>query len=440
MLTDYHVHLRPDEPRYAARELLHDGERRALSRGRRRRGGIAELGVSEHIHRFRQALDDLAAPVLGRAGDGRPRRLLRVPRRQPLRVGIEVDFVPGAEDRIAALLGARDFDYVVGSVHFVGDRCGRPRPLRRLEDRGARSRSRLGALLRAGRRASATSGLFDVIAHPDLVKVWGTDRPRPEGDLRRFYEPAVEAIAESRGGGRGLDRGPAQAGGRALPVAGFAEMLRRGWGAVLALLRRPRARADRASPTTRRVAFMRGLRDRRGQHVSRGASGRWSLWDERSRSASATTATASPPGRPLVLGGSRSPTSGASTATPTPTCSPTRSSTRCSAPPALGDIGTHFPPDDERWRDADSIDLLRTVLGDDSRPGVNVDATVICEEPRLGAAPRRAWSAASARRSARRSSVKATTNEGMGCDRPRRGHRRDGRALCRTGSPEQHPE
>ena len=35
----------------------------------------------------------------------------------------------------------------------------------------------------------------------------------------------------------------------------------------------------------------------------------------------------------------------------------------------LGDLGTHFPPDDERWRDADSLDLLRTVLGDARRPG-----------------------------------------------------------------------
>ena len=36
-----------------------------------------------------------------------------------LRLGIEADFIPGAEDRIANLLEARDFDYVVGSVHFL---------------------------------------------------------------------------------------------------------------------------------------------------------------------------------------------------------------------------------------------------------------------------------------------------------------------------------
>ena len=59
----------------------------------------------------------------------------------------------------------------------------------------------------------------------------------------------------------------------------------------------------------------------------------------------------------------------------------------------LGDLGTHFPADDERWRDADSLDLLRTVLGMLAGPVVNVDATVICEAPRLGAAPRARWSA-----------------------------------------------
>ena len=44
---------------------------------------------------------------------------------------------------------------------------------------------------------AARSGLFDILAHPDLVKVWGGERPRPDGDLRRFYELAMEGIAES---------------------------------------------------------------------------------------------------------------------------------------------------------------------------------------------------------------------------------------------------
>ena len=78
-----------------------------------------------------------------------------------------------------------------------------------------------------------------------------------------------------------------------------------------------------------------------------------------------------------------------------------------------GDIGTLFPDSDERWRDADSIDLLRTAVGTIGGRIVNVDATVICEEPRLG--PHRAeMERILAEATSARVSVKATTNEGMG--------------------------
>ena len=54
----------------------------------------------------------------------------------------------------------------------------------------------------------------------------------------------------------------------------------------------------------------------------------------------------------------------------------------------LGDIGTHFPPGDERWRGADSMGLLSRAVAllhaRDWRVG-NVDVTVICESPRIGA-------------------------------------------------------
>jgi histidinol-phosphatase (PHP family) len=43
----------------------------------------------------------------------------------------------------------------------------------------------------------AGSGLYDLLAHPDLVKVWGPARPMPERDLRFFYEPAIQAIADA---------------------------------------------------------------------------------------------------------------------------------------------------------------------------------------------------------------------------------------------------
>src|SRR5436190_13959752 len=50
---------------------------------------------------------------------------------------------------------------------------------------------------------------------------------------------------------------------------------------------------------------------------------------------------------------------------------------------ALGDLGELFPDDEDEWRGADSIDLLRVVVGRLTGAGANVDATVICEEPGL---------------------------------------------------------
>ena len=53
---------------------------------------------------------------------------------------------------------------------------------------------------------------------------------------------------------------------------------------------------------------------------------------------------------------------------------------------ALGDIGSHFPDTDARWKDADSTDLLAAVVKEIRGAGYkvgNIDATVICEHPRL---------------------------------------------------------
>jgi 2-C-methyl-D-erythritol 2,4-cyclodiphosphate synthase len=78
-----------------------------------------------------------------------------------------------------------------------------------------------------------------------------------------------------------------------------------------------------------------------------------------------------------------------------------------------GDIGTLFPDDEERWRDADSVDMLRTVVGTIAGRIVNVDATLVCEAPRL--APYKAeMERILAEATSARVSVKATTNEGMG--------------------------
>lgn len=195
MLTDYHLHLRPDELGATPAEYFTPAnvERYGEAAGER---GIEELGVSEHVYRFREALTVWRHPLWQEfARDDLESYCAFVREQTELRLGIEADFVPGTEDRMANLLEAHDFDYVVGSVHFLRDEA------LDMEEWG---------IWKAGRgpeeiwrryfetlAEAARSGLFDILAHPDLVKVWGPDRPRPEGDPRSYYEPAIAAIAES---------------------------------------------------------------------------------------------------------------------------------------------------------------------------------------------------------------------------------------------------
>jgi histidinol-phosphatase (PHP family) len=194
MLTDYHVHLRPDEDgtepeRYFTRENVGRYLRAAGE------AGIEELGASEHVHRFRQALSVWDHPFWLRSARDDLDAYADFVRATPLRLGIEMDYVAGREERIANLLGAYDFDYVIGSVHFVRDKA---------VDydvwdiwRSVSDPDRVWGLYFEALAEAARSGLYDILAHPDLIKVWGPARPRPARDPRFHYEPAVEAIGES---------------------------------------------------------------------------------------------------------------------------------------------------------------------------------------------------------------------------------------------------
>jgi histidinol-phosphatase (PHP family) len=195
VLTDYHLHLRPDGHGASAEQYFtpENAERYRAVAGER---GIAELGVSEHVYRFEQVLDVWQHPFwVSYAHDDLDAYCSFVREQTDLRLGIEADFVPGAEDRMANLLAARDFDYVIGSVHFIREGAVDMDDYsvwdsgRSVEEIWRRYFETIGE--------AARSGLFDILAHADLVKVWGKERPLPEGDLRRYYELAIDGIAES---------------------------------------------------------------------------------------------------------------------------------------------------------------------------------------------------------------------------------------------------
>jgi histidinol-phosphatase (PHP family) len=198
VLTDYHVHLRPDDlqatpARYFTAANAENYRTVAEERG------IAELGVSEHIYRFTDALKIWDHPLWREsARDDVDDYCAFVREETDLRLGIEADYIPGREDRVASFLEGREWDYVVGSIHFVGEGDG-ALDHEDFDVWGAGADpdkvwktyfTWLGEL--------AATGLYDILAHPDLVKYWGpTRRPFPEGDLRRFYDLAMEPIAAS---------------------------------------------------------------------------------------------------------------------------------------------------------------------------------------------------------------------------------------------------
>ena len=209
MLTDYHLHLRPDEPDTPdERFFTSENVDRYLAAAEA--AGIAELGVSEHVYRFTQALDLWRHPLWEQEARDDLDAYCDFVRTTPLRLGIECDYIPAAEDRTAALLEARDFDYVVGSVHFIGDDAVDHEGFDIWEGSGDPDR--------------VWARYFEALAHPDLVKVWGGARPLPERDPRFFYEPAVEAIAESGIAVEVSTAGLRKPVGEIYPAVGFAEM------------------------------------------------------------------------------------------------------------------------------------------------------------------------------------------------------------------------
>jgi histidinol-phosphatase (PHP family) len=194
VLTDYHVHLRPDDVEATPAERYLTAANAERYRTVASERGIEELGVAEHVYRFTQALDVWQHELWRQsARDDLDAYCAFVREETDLKLGIEADFVPGREDRMRELLDARDFDYVVGSIHFVGDGAV-DYDLYDIWGQGG-SPDRVWRTYFEWLAEAAASGMFDILAHPDLVKVWG--QPKPEGDLRRFYDRAMEGIAES---------------------------------------------------------------------------------------------------------------------------------------------------------------------------------------------------------------------------------------------------
>ena len=187
MIVDYHMHLRNRRE-----EIAHDTWSVDPFVEAARAAGVDEIGFTEHVYYFTQTrtlwtipyqtercVYDLDAYV-DAVAEARGRGL-------PVKLGLEVDYVPGREDETRALLAPYPWDYLLGSVHFIDGLGvdGEPRLVDEVGVQGAWHRY-FETLARA-----ASSGLFDSLSHPDLVKVFGD---RVEGF---DYAAIADAIAES---------------------------------------------------------------------------------------------------------------------------------------------------------------------------------------------------------------------------------------------------
>jgi histidinol-phosphatase (PHP family) len=176
LLTDYHLHLRTDERENTPERFFTPANVERYREAAEERG-ITELGVAEHIYRFTAALEIWQHPFWREfTHDDLDDYCGFVREETDLRLGIEMDFV-------------------VGSVHFLRDHS------LDTEDYSVwgagESAEKIWRRYFETVAESARSGLYDIIAHPDLVKVWGRAAPRPDTDLRRYYEPTVEAFLDA---------------------------------------------------------------------------------------------------------------------------------------------------------------------------------------------------------------------------------------------------
>ncbi len=159
-----------------------------------RAAGLAEIGFSDHCPmsgpepfddwRMRRAdLPRYVEQILAAREEAAP---------FPVRLGLECEFIDGAEPWIEELAGLAPWDYFIGSVHYLapGWDVDNPKWIGRFNASDAAVEDIWDQYWQTFARC-ARSGLFDLLAHPDLVKKFGH---RPAGDLRRYYEPAVAAL------------------------------------------------------------------------------------------------------------------------------------------------------------------------------------------------------------------------------------------------------
>jgi histidinol-phosphatase (PHP family) len=173
-LIDYHLHVVAHGDRPMTVENILAYYEVAKERG------ISQMGITEHD----RYLDDIDLAAFQEAREWS--------RDVELRLGIEIDFVPGKEAQMDRFAKALPYDYIIGSVHRVGgEEVDHPDHTEIYEKWETYD---LYEAYYENVRAAALSGRFDVLGHPDLIKIF---RHFPDRDITPMLEETADAVAES---------------------------------------------------------------------------------------------------------------------------------------------------------------------------------------------------------------------------------------------------
>lgn len=160
--------------------------------------GVAEYGISDHAPQSPEPFDEwrMREDQLDEYFEWIDRARVHAGDRLAIRAGLECDWFSGNEKWIESLTSRFGWDYLIGSIHYSssnGDLWGFDNP----SELGRWAETDIEFIWKTYWDEYATmarTGLFDFLGHPDLIKKFGY---KPEGDLRRFYDPVIEAVADS---------------------------------------------------------------------------------------------------------------------------------------------------------------------------------------------------------------------------------------------------
>jgi histidinol-phosphatase (PHP family) len=157
--TDYHMHSSFSDGRSAPEDYILP----AIAMG------MSEIGFSEHLTLFHDPEDWNMNPV------NIPTYLMHLESLRnkttniKIKTGLEVDFFAGKEEEIRAFLSPLPLDYIIGSVHYLGEKTVDAGP----EFYTGKSIDKLFESYFDSVCVAVSSGLFDIIGHCDLIRIFG---------------------------------------------------------------------------------------------------------------------------------------------------------------------------------------------------------------------------------------------------------------------------